>query len=246
MEEATTAGKQVPVTTETGYGPALKRAVPVGIALFPVGLLFGVLANQVGWRPNDILLMSLIGFTGSGQFALLKFVQEGVGYAVTFLIILCMNLRYVPMALSASRPLKIGAGRKFFMSHFVSDESYAAERRDDNIRQRAAIRLTIVFFWTASTVTGVVSAGYLPEQLSPYILGLTFPISALLFLLSALNVFSFVSDRASLLRSRIAAVAICTCISLGLIAVLGQRYFWIPGIVVSFLVLNFLGGSDDD
>jgi len=223
---------------ERGVRSALQRATPVGIALFPVGLLFGVLAEQVNWRATDILMMSLIGFTGSGQFALLKFVQEGVSYAVAFLVILCMNLRYVPMALSASRPLPLTGLRKLMMSHFVSDESYAAERRDDNVTQRAVVRATIVFFWASSTVCGVVAAAYVPEVAKPYVIGLTFPISALLFLLSALNVIGFVRAAGALVSGRVAAVVASTLVSLGLMALLGTRYFWIPGIAASFFLLG--------
>lgn len=216
---------------------ALRRTVPVGIALFPIGLLFGVLSGQVDWSARDILLMSLIGFTGSGQFALLKFVQEGVGFAVIFLVILCMNLRYVPMALSASRPLRLSVISKVLMSHFVSDESYAAERRGDTIVQRAVVRLTIVFFWTSSTVTGVVAASYIPTSVEPYVLGLTFPISALLFLLSALNVSAFVRSDTAAMWGRAAAVCVAALASIALMAAFGLQYFWIPGIVVSFLIL---------
>jgi predicted branched-subunit amino acid permease len=223
--------------SDGGWKAALKRAVPVGVALFPVGLLFGVLADQVGWRASDILLMSLIGFTGSGQFALLKFVQEDVGYAVIFLIILCMNLRYVPMALSASRPLRVSAPFKFLMSHFVSDESYAAEKREDTVAQRLAVRLTIVSFWTSSTVAGVVAAAYIPASVEPYVIGLTFPISALLFLLSALNITAFVRSGGSV-GAKMAAIAAATVISLCLMALFGLRYFWVPGIVVSFIILS--------
>lgn len=226
--------------TDRNIQAALQRAVPVGVALFPVGLLFGVLAEQVDWQAIDIFMMSLIGFTGSGQFALLKFVQEDVGYAVAFLVIMCMNLRYIPMALSASRPLPVGGIRKFFMSHFVSDESYAAEVRSDNVAQRTAIRLTIVFFWTSSTVCGVVAAAYVPDWARPYVIGLTFPISALLFLLSALNILDFIASADSRTDSyrKIVAIIVSALISLGLMAILGTRYFWIPGIAVSFFLLS--------
>lgn len=216
---------------------ALQRVVPVGVALFPVGLLFGVLADQVDWGATDILLMSVIGFTGSGQFALLKFVQEGVGYGVAFLIILCMNLRYVPMALSASRPLRVSGIKKFLMSHFVSDESYAAELRGDNLVQRATIRLTIVLFWTSSTVAGVVAATYVPAEIKPYVIGLTFPISALLFLLSAMNIGAFTGTEDGARLTRVAVIVVSTLASLGLILILGPRYFWIPGILISFALL---------
>lgn len=218
---------------------ALARAVPVGVALFPVGLLFGVLADQVDWRAHEILVMSVVGFTGSGQFAFLRFVQEDVGYPVIFLVILCMNLRYIPMALSASRPLRIGRGAKAVMAHFVSDESYAAEAQGDDVRQRLAVRLTILVAWTSSTVLGVMAAGLIPEAVRPYFIGLTFPISALLFMLSAFNVVAFLKPRAGWpVAGRTAGVVAGVAVALVLMAVLGMRYFWIPSIVASFIILS--------
>ena len=49
--------------------------------------------------------MSLIGLMGSGQFTYLGFVNQGmesVGYLTAFIVILSINLRYIPMGLSAS------------------------------------------------------------------------------------------------------------------------------------------------
>lgn len=220
---------------------ALGRAVPVGIALFPVGLLFGVLADQMNWRAHEILVMSVVGFTGSGQFAFLRFVQEEVSYPVIFLVILCMNLRYIPMALSASRPLRIPRGPKAMMAHFVSDESYAAEAQDDDVRQRLAVRLTILVAWTSSTVAGVLAAGFIPEAVRPYFIGLTFPISALLFMLSAFNVVAFLKPRAGWpVAGRTVGVVAGVAVALLLMAVLGMRYFWIPSIAVSFIILSVI------
>ncbi|WP_161958797.1 AzlC family ABC transporter permease [Ferruginivarius sediminum] len=229
------------VSARLRVSQALGRAVPVGIALFPVGMLFGVLADQVNWRAHELLVMGVLAFTGSGQFAFLRFIQEDVGYPVIFFIILCMNLRYIPMSLSASRPLKLKALPKAAMAHCVSDESYAAESREDDVTQRLAVRLTIVAAWTGSTVVGVLAAGLIPETLRPYFIGLTFPISALLFMLSAFNVVAFLKPNEGWpVTGRVAAVAAGIAIALVLMAVLGMRYFWIPSIAVSFGILSYV------
>ena len=54
--------------------------------------------------------MSLIGLMGSGQFTYLGFVNQGmesVGYLTAFIVILSINLRYIPMGLSASNKSNI-------------------------------------------------------------------------------------------------------------------------------------------
>src|SRR6218665_3151177 len=87
---------------------AFIRILPVGLALSPIGFLFGVLAAPMNWGTMDVLLLSTIGFTGSGQFAFLSFPQQGIqtiGLFVVFVVILSMHLRYIPMSLSASQPL---------------------------------------------------------------------------------------------------------------------------------------------
>ena len=118
------------------------RILPVVLALSPVGFLFGVLAGQAGWSSPDVFFMSLIGFTGSGQFAYLGFAHpdnEHIQYFTVFLIILCINLRYIPMSLSASTSIAGGALTKAFLSHWLADESYAVERKEDGTGEKAVI-----------------------------------------------------------------------------------------------------------
>lgn len=109
----------------------LKRIIPVGITLFPIGVFFGLLAAQANWSVIEVFLMSIIGFTGSGQFAFLGFANQGlqdISLFTVFLVILSMNLRYIPMSLSATQPLKTSILNKFFLAHWLADESYASEK----------------------------------------------------------------------------------------------------------------------
>ena len=62
----------------------------------PVGLLFGVLAGAQGWAASEILAVSLIGFTGSGQFIWLRIAGEGGGPIAAFAVILLIKLRPLP------------------------------------------------------------------------------------------------------------------------------------------------------
>ncbi len=114
-----------------------KRIIPVGLTLFPIGLLFGIMAAQINWDYIDVFFMSLLGFTGSGQFLYLGYSYQGIEsyeYLTVFIIILSMNLRYIPMTLSASSSIKCNVIKKGLLSHWLADESFAVERSNDSIK----------------------------------------------------------------------------------------------------------------
>jgi len=220
--------------------PALKRIVPVGFALFPIGMLFGVLAAQANWSATEVFLMSVIGFTGSGQFAFLGFASQGLknlDLVVVFLIILSMNLRYIPMSLSASHPLRVSVVNKFLLSHWLADESYASEHSNDSLSSRAIIRLCILAFWAVSTSAGVLLAFWLPTAVCDALAGVTFPINAILVALSVTNVKQFVSHPYVNKVKCLACFVLCISIVLLLQALLGMVYFWLPSIGICYFIL---------
>ncbi|RQR58157.1 branched-chain amino acid ABC transporter permease [Burkholderia sp. Bp9002] len=225
---------------------ALWRIIPVGLALTPIGVLFGVLAAQLNWTPFEVFLMSLIGFTGSGQFAYLGFASRGIDISslgLAFLVILSMNLRYVPMSLTATAPLKINLLGKVPLAHWLADESYATETQSDGVASRFVIRGTITAFWCLSTAAGVALAAFLPPVVKSTLAGVTYPVSAILLALGLLNIYAFVRARRAERARQPAALSARKAIAIGFVAVfvlqylLGPVYFWIPGIAVVYWLL---------
>lgn len=222
---------------------ALARTAPVGLALFPIGVVFGLLAGQSSWRPFDVLLLSLVGFSGSGQFAYLKLAGEEVRWPLIFAVICMMNLRYLPMALTAARGLGGGAARRAVLAHYVSDESYAVELPGDDRPTRVAVRLSILGSWVASTVLGCALATVLPPATRAALGQLSFfPASALLFALASRRVLAFIEQRRG--RALWASLA-GTLIAVGCFAVLGARYFWLPSTLATTAVMCFVTYRED-
>ncbi|ATB40264.1 hypothetical protein CYFUS_005712 [Cystobacter fuscus] len=220
----------------------LARSISVGLALFPVGLLFGLTAAQNGWRPMEVFALSAIGFTGSGQFALLALTKEGVAPLLIFLIILLINLRYVPMAFTAARGMDGAVGKRATLAHFVSDESYAVEQIADPPAVRASIRLWIALFWVASTTAGALVAMLLPAHWAGSIGAVTFPANALLILLALLRVRAFVER---LGRRGLAAILASLPIALGIRILLGSKLFWLPSILLVGLTIHWICKARD-
>jgi len=231
---------------KNGLTSALLRILPTGLALTPIGVLFGLLAAQLNWSPLQVFLMSLIGFTGSGQFAYLGFASRGIDISslgLAFLVILSMNLRYVPMSLTATAPLKVNLLGKVSLAHWLADESYASETQSDRLASRFVIRGTIVAFWCLSTAVGVALAAFLPPVLKSSLAGVTYPVSAILLALGLLNIYDFVRIRRTERAGRHATLSVRLAVVTGFVVVfvlqylLGPVYFWIPGIVLVFILL---------
>lgn len=217
-----------------------RKVFPVGITLAPIGILFGLLAAQEKWNVFDVFLMSLIGFTGSGQFAYLSFYSQGlesIGYLTVFLVVLSINLRYIPMTFSATSHLNTSKLNKIWISHYLSDESYAVEMLSEknNIKNKIYIRLIILCFWVFSTSIGVLFANYIPNSTSILLQGLTFPISSILILLSLTNILEYYKNNRNTKN-----ILFATVVAVFIFMLLGEKFFWIPSILICYYILVYL------
>jgi predicted branched-subunit amino acid permease len=225
----------------------LSKIFPVALALLPIGFLFGLLAGQAHWSALDVFLISSLGFTGSGQFTFLSLSTNPLSSTdifFAFLIILSLNLRYVPMSLSASRDIKTSFGIRMGLAHLLADESYALEQPKDTLKDKTLIRLCIFGVWVGSTVIGVLAADLIPSTIQDQLSGFTFPISAILFALALINIFSFLQQYPHAFKWL--SVVICFIASFACLYFLGTRYFWIPSIAMCFALLTYLNRHQDN
>ncbi len=61
-------------------------------------------------------------------------VMDGIGYLTAFIVILSINIRYIPMSLSASNHIKTKKLNKGLLAHWLADESYAVETKEDDLK----------------------------------------------------------------------------------------------------------------
>ena len=227
------------------FSNLLSRVFPIALTLFPIGVLFGLLAKQAHWDLFDVLLLSSLGFTGSGQFTYLSLSSDQpsfTGSFIAFFIILSLNLRYIPMSLSASRDFETTLFNHFILAHCLADESYAIENQNDSLREKAIIRLLIFGVWVVSTVFGVIAAEWIPIVIQNQLSGFTFPVTAILFALATGNIFSYINNQLNI--KRLFSVGASIIVSIGFLKLLGMRYFWIPSIAACFILLSNFDRDD--
>jgi 4-azaleucine resistance transporter AzlC len=138
----------------------MRQSVPLLIAVFSYGIVFGVLARQAGMTLVESMMMSGLVFAGASQFASLDLWNAPLPVITIVITTLAVNLRFVLMGASL-RPWfhTLSAGRTYGSVFFMGDESWALTMREFNAGgNNAAILigsgLAQLIAWVASTSIG--------------------------------------------------------------------------------------------
>jgi len=174
----------------------LLATLPLAPGVVAFGLLYGVMARQVGFSPWQAWAMSLIVHAGSAQFTALG-MWEATGAIPIILTTLVINLRHLLMGASVAPHLRgLHPLWKALLALWMSDESYALaiaeyERGRGSHRYFLGANVGIYLAWPTSGLLGALVGTAIPDP-GRYGLDLVFPL-AFLGLLTA-----FLKDRISL------------------------------------------------
>ncbi|MGS0764328.1 AzlC family ABC transporter permease [Syntrophomonas curvata] len=140
----------------------IKDAFPIVLGYLPLGFAFGVLANQVGMTVIQAGLMSLMCFTGAGQYIAIGVMQAGGAVFTIITANLLVNLRYFLFSTSMVPHLKnVPPTLAALLSYGLTDETYAvAMTRYQNHSATAAymagLNITSHIGWIGSSLAGAV------------------------------------------------------------------------------------------
>jgi 4-azaleucine resistance transporter AzlC len=106
------------------FRDGFRAGVPIMLASFAVGASFGVLAEPVigAW---PALVMSLIVYAGSAQFAAVSTLAAGGGAGAAIAAGLLMDARFLPMGIAVSRALRGGPLRRAAEGQANVDAAFA-------------------------------------------------------------------------------------------------------------------------
>ena len=141
--------------------PSFRRGVRLGLpyaaAGFVLSLSFGVLAREAGFTVTQALVMSLIVWSGSGQFAATSIVAQGGGALAAVAAASLANSRFLPMGIAFAPSLPGGPLARAAQGQAVVDSSWALAGRGDGTFDRWQLFGTSVpqyVTWSAGTVVG--------------------------------------------------------------------------------------------
>jgi 4-azaleucine resistance transporter AzlC len=193
-----------PAARRSGLREGLRAAAPVGIAVFFVGVSFGVVARPLIGGAAAIV-MSMVVFAGSAQFAAAAVLADGGGAAAAIAAGVLLNARFVPMGIAVASSLRGGRLRRAVEGQAVVDASWAlANRGEGRFDRDVLLGATLAQYpaWLLGTALGVVAGDRLGD---PHAFGLDaiFPAFFLILLIEELR-----SPRARTAAMLAAAVAL--------------------------------------
>ncbi len=150
----------------------LRSGVRAGLALvvptLAVGISFGVLAQPVMGTVAPIV-MSVIVFAGSAQFAALSVLASGGGAAAAITAGLLMNTRFLPMGFGVAPALRGGPLRRAAEGQAVVDASWALASKGDGTFDRGLLLGSTIpqgVAWMGGTAIGAIGGSALsaPER----------------------------------------------------------------------------------
>ena len=140
------------------YRHGVRAVAPLAVAVGGFGISFGVLARSAGMGIVAPILMSMITFAGSAQFAAISIFDTGGTVATAVTAAVLLNARYGPIGLSVAPSLTGGRLSRFLHAQLVVDETWAvasegAGRFDPRVLVGAGV--TLYSAWVAGTAVGV-------------------------------------------------------------------------------------------
>ena len=199
---------------------------PLMIPVVPFGLIFGVLAIDIGFSPLETMGMSLIVFGGASQIVLLQLFSGGASSLVIISSVGAVNSRHLLYGAVVSEHLSdLKLIWKIIISYFLIDQAFAIsnEYLKKNKQSNKYFHLvgggaTCWVIWQSTTFLGIVLGEAIPDKL-----GLSFAVP-LTFLALLVNDF----------RKLINVVVI---IISGLVATIGFNYIPFKAyVIVSALI----------
>ncbi len=186
-----------------------RDAFLLGLAVGTFGVTFGVLSVSAGISGLQAVMMSLLMFTGASQFAAVGVVSTGGDPVSAFGTALLLAARNGAYALSMSRAMPSGKGRRLIAAQLIIDESTAMAEAQSNLEEtREAFWITglsVFFFWNLGTLIGVLVGGVIGN---PLVWGLDAAFPAGFLALLAPHLKDRNKRRAALIGAGVAAVTI--------------------------------------
>jgi 4-azaleucine resistance transporter AzlC len=138
----------------------LQAAAPIALAVFVFGASFGVLAVAARLPAWSVVLMSVLVFAGSAQFAALGVIAAGGSVLAAIFAGALLNLRFIATGIAVTRSLPAGRLLRSLLAQLSIDESYAmsvragAPGRPDG-RTLLVTGACLYAMWIAGTLIGV-------------------------------------------------------------------------------------------
>ena len=221
----------------------IKDVSPLMIPVVPFGVIFGVLAIELGFNGYTTMGMSIIIFGGASQIIFLQLFSAGASSLVILSSVGAVNSRHLLYGAVLSEHLSdLKLSWKIIISYFLVDQAFAVSNsylKKNNDKNKHfhlfGAGVTCWTIWQITTFIGIILGSVIPDKL-----GLTFAIP-LTFLALLINDF----------RKLINVIVILVS---GIIATLGYQVIpfkayvivaSLSGLIVAFILTKLMNKKND-
>ena len=159
------------ISSASPLAEGLRRALPIVLGYLPVGFAFGVLAVKNNIPPSLAVAMSVLMFSGSGQFVFAGMWGAGAGAFSIIAAVFIVNLRYLLQS-AAESPWLVGLPRlhRFLLGLGLTDETFAVYTTTANAprtpRYFFSMALCSYLSWALGSWLGAIATGLLPPLIT--------------------------------------------------------------------------------
>ncbi len=167
-----------------------RAALPLVLAVFPFGIIYGVVTVDLGLSASQSFFFSLLAFAGASQMAAVQLMAENTPLWVVVATALAINLRYFMYSTSIAVHLKgLPMRAKLPLAYLLTDQAYIISiscwAEDDTMHKAwyyTGAALMIWAAWQVGTISGALAGSMIPAALEidfgvPLVfIGLTVPL----------------------------------------------------------------------
>ncbi|WP_435106522.1 AzlC family ABC transporter permease [Arhodomonas sp. AD133] len=180
----------------------LRDVVPVCVAYTLVGLSFGAIATSSGVPLAVPIVLSLLVFAGSAQFAAVGIVLAGGSAAAAIVTGLMINARLMAYGFAVRDALGRSLCRRLLSAHLMTDVNTAIALQQDQPAHRRALfwqsGMAIFIVWNLAVAAGGIAGRHIADANA---FGLDAALPAILFALIRPNLTDSATQRACALGS---------------------------------------------
>lgn len=157
------------------FWQGVRAGLPFVIVIGPFGLLFGVVATEVGLDAVQAMAMTVLVIAGAAQFAAVQLLAENAPLLVIILTGIAVNLRMAMYSASIAPHIgKAARWQRILIAYFLVDQSYAVSVLKYDREPELTLSQKVAYFfgsmtpiapvWYASTFVGIIAGSAIPAE----------------------------------------------------------------------------------
>ncbi|MDR2795668.1 MAG: AzlC family ABC transporter permease [Spirochaetaceae bacterium] len=179
---------------------AFKYSLPVLLGYLATGAAFGLMMSEAGYTWSLALLMSVVMYTGAGQYIAVGLFASGAGLAESAIVQLVVNARHIAYGITMFKKFNVPGACKPYLIFALTDETFALlsaldgasgspeapeekNRYGRDARERGIFMLYVSalnhLYWVFGTLIGAFAGAVLPFNFE----GISFALTALFIVL---------------------------------------------------------------